>query len=285
MSDPQLVAPDALGGVKIGVSVSDSADLPQLGLAAKHAELAIGEIARAILIAGGNIVYGGRIAPSGFTQTLMHEVRRYGQRRHSLTICVAYPEHRKLTLSDLEAQEDELGTAVRMIYLDAEGRQVDFDEGRTEVGVEVDHPTRMQAYSSLRKFMATSADARVVVGGQLRGFQGAMPGVLEEVITSLNAGQPLYLAGGFGGAAAASVKMLGIDSMSWAPAGYPVGGSDDVVVSALQTLSRKAGEHDGWRANGLTADQASVLAVSHRPGDLASLVALGLARRFEATGP
>jgi hypothetical protein len=46
-------------------------------------------------------------------------------------------------------------------------------------------------------------EARVVVGGKLGSFAGVLPGIAEEVLYSLEAGQPLYLVGGFGGAAAA----------------------------------------------------------------------------------
>ena len=73
-----LAATDALRGVRVGISVSDSDDLGRLGLTDAHAEQAVGEVARAILIAGGSLVYGGRVKPSGFTQYLMHEIRRYG---------------------------------------------------------------------------------------------------------------------------------------------------------------------------------------------------------------
>lgn len=54
--EPELVARDALRGITVGISVSDSADLSRLGLTPAHCELAVAELARAIFLAGGRIV-------------------------------------------------------------------------------------------------------------------------------------------------------------------------------------------------------------------------------------
>ena len=97
MSAAELYPADMLRKVRLGVSVSDSADLERLGLVEMHAQLAIAEIARAVLVSGGSLVYGGRVKPSGFTQFLMHEVRRYGTNPDAFTLCLAAPEHRKLS--------------------------------------------------------------------------------------------------------------------------------------------------------------------------------------------
>jgi len=40
---------------------------------------------------------------------------------------------------------------------------------------------------------------RIVLGGKVDGFQGFVPGVLEEALITLERGIPLYLLGGFGG--------------------------------------------------------------------------------------
>lgn len=43
--------------------------------------------------------------------------------------------------------------------------------------------------------------ARVALGGKVQGFTGFLPGILEEALTILEKNRPLYLLGGFGGAA------------------------------------------------------------------------------------
>jgi hypothetical protein len=50
--------------------------------------------------------------------------------------------------------------------------------------------------------------ARVVLGGKLSGYLGFIPGVLEEVSLALEHGVPLYILGGFGGAAEVLAKSL-----------------------------------------------------------------------------
>jgi len=202
MSDVKLVPTNALAGVTVAVSVSDSADLTRLGLHAKHAEYAVAEIARAVLTAGGNLAYGGRIRPSGFTQFLMHELRRYGVHGHRLTICLAHPEHRKLSLSELKRLDETLEPSCRLRFVDLDGHAVDYRSGREETpDPSPDPDAAARAYSAMRRYMTTISHARIVVGGQLAGFKGAMPGIIEEANATLDASQPLYVAGGFGGAA------------------------------------------------------------------------------------
>lgn len=266
----------------MGISVSDSADLGRLGLEQRHAELAIGELARAILVAGGSMTYGGRIRPSGFTQQLMHEVRRYGESRHSLTICLALPEHRKLSQTELNDLDRQLGTWGRLVYLDHDGRPID---ARSEGGIpdndNLDDSIRIASYGGLRHYIATQTQAQVLVGGQLAGFRGAMPGVIEEAIAAIQASHPVYFAGGFGGAAAAAAKVLAIDPFDWFPPDLPMTADDPQVEASLKALKRVA-EDSRWDIfdNGLDEAQRGQLAASHRPGEIASLVVLGLARKF-----
>ncbi len=281
MTRLKLVPTDALAGVTVAVSVSDSADLARLGLHAKHAEYAVAEIARAILTAGGNLAYGGRIRPSGFTQFLMHELRRYGAHGHRLTICVAYPEHRKLPLSELKRLDETLEPSCRLRFLDRDGHVVDYRSGREETP---DHPppdpgAAAAAYSAMRHDMTTISHARVVVGGQLAGFKGAMPGVVEEAIATLEAPQPLYVAGGFGGAAALIARAVNLGDASWLSDDVPDHDPDDPrIVDSLTTLGAVAAEHEQDIQAGLHDDEIELLTWSHRPGDIAAMVALGLAR-------
>jgi NAD/NADP transhydrogenase beta subunit len=51
----------------------------------------------------------------------------------------------------------------------------------------------------MRERLAGSVGAVVVVGGRVAGQQGLLPGVIEEVMTALATGVPLFVAGGFGG--------------------------------------------------------------------------------------
>lgn len=278
--DPDLIPRDALAHVTVGVSVSDSADLARLGLNERHADLAVGEIARAILLAGGTIAYGGRLRPSGFTQQLMNEVRRFGTSRPSLRLFVAFPEHMSMSREELDEIDRQLGTWGSLTTLDADGEPSDWrDLPQSEEALPDEQ--RAAAYSGLRRHMADNIDSRILVGGKLRGFLGAMPGVVEEAILAIERRQPIYLAGGFGGATAAVARRLDAGPLGWMPPGLPDGEDDPSVQAALAELEAVASSTDWSLSNdGLTTERRELLYASHRPGEIASLCVGGIAVRF-----
>jgi hypothetical protein len=269
MSGPSSIVPaEALSGMSVGLSVSNSADLARLGLATRHCDLAVAELARAILIAGGSIVYGGRLVPTGFTQILLDEVRGFAEDRDALTICLAPSEHLKMSSDELLAFIDELHTSAVIICLDQEGRPV--DPAARDPASPVDIPVGL---SAMRQHITEISDARVLVGGRLSGYQGLIPGIIEESLMTLRAGQPLYAAGGFGGAAAAVANSLGYDDLVWAPPDYPAQIED--ARGALDELAELAAD---LSPDGLEEAERSQLATTHRPGDIAALVVSGLSR-------
>lgn len=270
MTDALLVSTDALDGVTVGISVSESADLDRLGLTARHCAIAVAELARAILIVGGGIVYGGRLGGNTFTQILLDEVTRYGDARHALTICLADSEHRKMSDDELRLQRQRLSMSAEIVCLDADGNPINRpDEPLPAADVDPAF-----ALTAMRRHVTASCDARVVVGGRLSGYQGTMPGVIEEALLSLKARRRLYVAGGFGGGAAAIARALGYDDLAWAPPEYPADAA--AVADALNAVTQAAA--DGIKDDRLSSDERAQLATTHRPADIASLVVLGLSR-------
>lgn len=280
MAASDLISRDALVGMRVGVSVSDSDDLPRLGLSKAHAETAIGEFARAVLIAGGSLIYGGRVKPSGFTQYLMHEVRRYGRDGNALTLCLAAPEHRKLSREELDAIDRELGTKGRIICLDEDGTELDdILQSKPADPDPLEDDLKAQAYSSMRTFMGTITDARVLLGGNLANFAGSMPGIIEEAIVAVEERQRLLVSAGFGGAAALVSRRLQIDDLGWAPEDFPLRPDDERIDRALELLD-EAAAGSGWEPTsaGLGPEELRRLSASHRAGEIASLVVAGLSR-------
>lgn len=273
MTDPRIVERDALNGVNVAISVSDSADLPRLGLTPEHCNLAVAEIARAVLLAGGNITYGGRLRPEGFTQLLIDEVRRFGDGRHALTICVPESEYKDIDTSELKRIDSRLGTSARLRLLDRDGNVVALRDVSTPTGGASEASAGL---SAMRKYITKNTDARVLIGGQLWNFKGSVPGILEEASLSLEAEQPLYVAGGYGGAAAAAAQSIGRDSFSWSPKDFPRGGHDSVVQGVLEGLSKAARTQEV--EDGLNAAERRQLASTHRAGDIATLIVQGLSR-------
>jgi SLOG cluster2 len=255
---------------RIGLSVSESADLARLGLVERHLRLALGEVARAVIRAGFVPVYGGHLGRDGYTAFLESEMERYGSTDRPLELLVGWSEHRSLSLSDLRRHRDDLGLRARITYLDEEGGPIDYDRDRQEDPVPVDDVPR--ALTALRRRLIEETSARVLIGGKERDYKGEMAGVLEEALFAIEAEQPLYLAGGFGGATATIAAALTGMGDRWPP-------TEDAIDP---TPLREAMGDSGWAltANGLSAEENLQLAVTHRPGEVASLVAIGLKRTF-----
>jgi hypothetical protein len=63
--------------------------------------------------------------------------------------------------------------------------------------------------------------ARVILGGKVDGFSGFLPGIFEEALVTLERQVPLYVLGGFGGAAEVLAKAL-IDPAAGRPEQFTV---------------------------------------------------------------
>lgn len=281
----ELLPSNALQGIRLGISVSGSADLGRLGLLETHFRLALGEIARCVLVSGGQLTYGGHLDPEGYTAFLVQELHRYSRRDRPLHICLAWQEHRRLSVSELKEQKESLGLYGNITCLDADGNPIDPAQGRPEDPVpENDDDVRKQSLTSLRHYMAKNTEGRIFIGGRREGFQGDLPGLVEEAIIALEVGQPIYLAGGFAGVTVDIAQALGVDDGSWLPVRPDAPAPDERLTRGLDILADMR-KQAGWTGleNGLTDEENAKLAATHRPSEIAALISLGLGRRFTAT--
>lgn len=287
-SDPErshILPPDALEGTRLGISVSGSPDLGRLGLLESHFRLALGEIARCVLLCGGKLGYGGHLDPEGYTAFLVKELQRYGRRDRPLRVFLAWREHRKLSVADIGKQKELLGLCGEIVCLDVDGAEIDPFEDRSEQAVEeTDEAVRGSGLTAMRGHMAENTDGRIFLGGRRTGFQGSLPGLVEEAIMALERGQPIYLAGGFGGVTIDMVRALGVDDGAILPTGADEPAKDKRLVRGLEKLADTQ-NRTGRKGldNGLTESENRKLAATHRPSEIAALVSLGLGRRFAET--
>ncbi|HWR47054.1 MAG TPA: hypothetical protein VN327_05475 [Pseudonocardiaceae bacterium] len=275
-----LLGPDVLRDVRVGISVSESPDLGRLGLVETHFRLALGEIARVILLGGGVLAYGGYLEPEGYTPFLVQEIERWDRRDEPLLVCLAWSVHRGTALSDLERFERELRLLGRMVCLDPDGAEVDRAAGRGEAPVPIEDPSEQRrALTSMRRYMQRHTSARVLLGGKRSGFHGEIPGLMEEALLALDAEQPIYLAGGFGGVTADIIRALGVDDGSWLPPDAGAGPPDPRWEDGYARLAAHAARPQ-WPglANGLDDAENRRPAATHRPSDIAALVSLGIGR-------
>lgn len=264
MSEPSLISRDALSGQKVALSVSESADLSRLGLTEQHCRLVVAEVGRAIMLAGGTVVYGGHLNPGGYTEILIEEAQRFSSGRSALEITLAESEYRKLTADELMTADRNLGDIGRLTLV---------SESRTTVPITraLDGSWTQDALSALtamREHVATETTARLIVGGRLAGYVGAEPGVIEEARLTIQSGHLLLVAGGYGGAAAAVAQRLYPQYLEgWMPDAYPAHVQDAEVASALDVI------RDAYVSAALDArldeELLRLLITSHRPADIA----------------
>jgi SLOG cluster2 len=275
-----LLPPNALANKRLGISVSESPDLAQLGLLESHLRLSLAEIARSVLVANGKLAYGGHLLETGYTAFLKSELQKYSRRDRPLLICLAWPVHRGMALTELCSEKTELALNGEIVYLDPEGEQIDFLSNRGEQPIQVADPLiRLKSFTNLRRFMCKETHGRLLIGGKRHGYQGRMPGLLEEALISVEAQQPLYLAAGFGGVTCDIAQALGINNRDWYPGNYNERIDDAGLIQGLLELEETAERVKFVLSdNGLSIEENRKLAATHRPSDIASIVSLGLGR-------
>jgi hypothetical protein len=269
-SDPELVPRSALKGKRVAISVSESDDLARLGLDSAHLDLAVAELTRAIVIAGGIVVYGGSIG-WGFTDIVLDEAERYGSITGAFEHYVPYTEHSGVPHDDLEAYGRGLSVKARVRLLDANGAARSVAEASTASFARGDVDSS-DALSAMRRSTSEVSDARVILGGKVAGFAGAFPGVAEEAALTAAQGKPLYIAGGFGGAATLVGRVAHPHLYAWLPDGLPAGVAPEVEAAVSDLLP------DRFVDDGLAVDERALLAQTNRPSDVATLSILGLSR-------
>ena len=275
MTDPSVIGRDSLVGVRVAISVSESADLARLGLTPKHCELVVAEVVRAIIIAGGTVVYGGRLKPEGFTRIFLEEAGRFRNKTEAVELCVSQTEFSALKVKKLSLIDQRLGSAGKLTLLDAAGNPVRLSEV-AELDADAIDPGA--SLTAMREYVSSSTAARVVGGGKRAGYLGSEPGVIEEARLSAAAGAQLYIAGGYGGAAAALLSTVDASLFEWAPPGFPLDVANDDVVAALERFSRVFSQA---KQNSLDSRETQLLAASHRPADIATIVVRGLSMSRE----
>lgn len=277
-----LLPKDALRGMRLGISVSESPDLDRLGLFEAHFRLALGEITRAVVSGGGELIYGGHLRPEGYTAFMFGELQRYARRDRPLLVCLAWHIHRAMPLTELARFQHELGLLGKVVCLDPNGNEIDPAEGRDEPPILDEDPAlRRASLTSMRRYMLRQQDGRVFLGGRQEGFQGELPGLMEEALLALEGGQPIYLAGGFGGITLDIARALKVDDGAWLPPSESPPEDPRYAKGYEQLLElARSSTWQGLR-NGLTDEENRRLAASHRPSDIAALVSLGLGRLAE----
>lgn len=199
----------------VAISISESPDMAVLGLSDGHLQDAIAELALSLLSSGASLAYGGDLRKSGFTELLFELLTRYqGHPRHSgkigVTDYLAWPVHMRMTSGELAAfSAGHEGTA-RLVFLARDGSRLDQEQRLELPPHEPDDDEWAEGLTKMRVVMRQETQARIVLGGRVEGYKGRMPGIAEETLVSLQAQQPVFLLGGFGGCTRDIAETIGL---------------------------------------------------------------------------
>lgn len=185
----------------IGISISESDNLNELGYGVSHLKDAVIEIARYILSGGGKLAYGGDMRHGGFTELIFDLLAYYkadgkfspNERFYSY---LAYPI--SVTLS--KEKEAELRQNVSFKKITPPN---DLTIANVNEFLPPNTPENLYVWTrcltQMREEMESTCDARIFIGGRTKGFKGKCSGILEEFLIAHNQKHPIYLIGTFGG--------------------------------------------------------------------------------------
>lgn len=187
----------------VGISVSEPADSDLIGrgLSQLHVRHAFVEIARHLLAAGHALAYGGDFRHQGYTEAMLDLVRTYSRRDQPgperILVYSAWP----IWLSLDRDERAELASVATLVEVDPpHGAPEQLSPARDDRSP-TDRLWAALALTEMRRQMNRDIAARVLLGGRLSGQAGLLPGVVEEAALSVEEGLPLFVIGGFGGAA------------------------------------------------------------------------------------
>lgn len=253
----------------IAISTSNSPDMAALGLSEGHLREAIAEVAIHLLASGASLAYGGDLRREGFTELLFELVMRYRRQEEvqaRVTDYLAWPVHILMPADDLDKRSTELREFAQIVLIRLDGNRMSMEDRQVLPSREPTENEWSVGLTSMRQAMRGETDARVVLGGRVEGYRGAMPGIAEEALLSFESGQPLFLVGGFGGCTRDIAETLGlVDAWAGSRAAWP----------GRQSFERYGPDN---LHNGLSPEENQVLARSPHIEQAVSLVMLGLRR-------
>jgi hypothetical protein len=199
-----------LKGKTIGISISVSDNLSELGYGEVHQKDAMIEVARYIISLGGKLAYGGDLRQQGLTELLFELLAYYKadkelQPNERLFNFLAYPISTLL--------KDEKQTAlIQNVSFNKISPPTDINVVEAKELFEKSTPENLYQWSrcltKMREEMESTCSARIFIGGAMRTFKGKCPGILEELLIALEHKHPVYLVGAFGGITREAIEAL-----------------------------------------------------------------------------
>lgn len=225
----------------VALSISDGPDLARFGYLERHLRQVLAEVLVALLRDGFRLGYGGDLRRAGYTWELFEALAAAYARsrlkegvRPAIVHYFPFSSWAQDEPANLVKHVEDIRMTAETRFCDAAGdylavfatddgiRIVDDTISGTRAldpDVLVGHlaATRARggasaadALSPMRRTMAGEAVVRVVASGKVVGYQGRMPGIVEEAMLHAAAGRLVVALGAFGGAARDVAIALGL---------------------------------------------------------------------------
>ena len=193
-----------LVGLDVGLSVSESDDSVHLGFPSWQVNHVTLQAASGLIGQGAGVVFGHDWREDG----VMEAVHSFALRMQApdgppsaipaspplLRNLLPWPDKPSLTV-------DERARLASTLVIEEAGLPDDLAQGAARRITKGERTyLRARALTHLRRRLTDHTQARICLGGRMVGTQGRYPGVVEEAYLSVDAGQPLFLAGLLGGA-------------------------------------------------------------------------------------
>jgi hypothetical protein len=159
---------------------------------------------------GGTLLYGGHLKNEGYTRLfaeLSYQYKFLNDTAFRFVNYFPFPNSISLTI---EIKADFVKQQVEPIIIEIPEHLGEIDKQREYDPFKKieDKFIFSECFSDMRNIMAQNSHARIVVGGKQSKFRGYIPGIVEEAYYSLKANKPVYILGGFGGAAKSLSKVI-----------------------------------------------------------------------------
>jgi hypothetical protein len=200
---------DFLKEKTIGISISESENLNELGYGISHLKDSIIEIARYIFALGGKTAYGGDMRQGGFTEAFF-DLLAYYKSENEL------PQQRFFSYlfwpTSLSLSKEKEADLIHTVSFKKIAPPSDLNIKDITQFLPADSSENIYIWArcltKMREEMQHKCNARIFIGGKLTGFKGVCPGILEELILSIESKQPIYLIGAFGGVSLDAINAL-----------------------------------------------------------------------------
>jgi hypothetical protein len=245
---------EILKGFRVGISISDAQDIGSsiYHLPKSQTTRLAQDIARHLLARSATLIYGGDLRRDGFTEFILDEAialkNRLGSDEVNVVNHLAWPIYRSTEeiLAWRAKYRGIMKTVNHEIPSDVSAL-VDVDKFLPPTTAENKY-CWSRCLSEMRVRSIESSNARICTGGKLCGYNGKMPGVLEEFLIAVEMDKPIYLLGAFGGVVGEVSKVIRGES-------YP-----DSLTESWQ-LTHNAGYSDVQgiaKSNGTHADYEQI---------------------------